>query len=423
MKPFSRGRWLYLAAMIVAMAGYAVAAEPNIAGTSTTVPYLFSDYIQDEQRSYVALYEYLDFSALNLGTERLDVYFAGWGRADAADKLDEDDNAVGDAQVTSAFLRWRDEGNRLDMTLGRRYINIGPAAEAIDSLAVDFRPIEYLGLEGFGGVPVYSEVGERDGDYGAGARLHAGWRRYFEFGASTAALWEKGESDRLIFGGDFGVWPVPHAELLSHGYYDFLFGSWYDVDALLIVRPMMDMKILGRYEREMPSAFLGMGSWFSIFSYDSIDKLSGETSVLLASHFNLAAEYNRYVYDHDDPADRYGGSFGVVWGERRDNSASLGVHRLRGGDRGYFETRAYAVQRVLRVLQISLDLIHYRLDEEMYGVDQGFDSIGSLGWDVSKEVALQGSGMYRISPYYAQDVRGLLKLTYRFGDMRRGAVH
>jgi len=31
--------------------------------------------------------------------------------------------------------------------------------------------------------------------------------------------------------------------------------------------------------------------------------------------------------------------------------------------------------------------------------------------------------MYRISPYYAQDVRGLLKLTYRFGDMRRGAVH
>jgi hypothetical protein len=405
--------------LVLLLAGVAAAAE--VAGSSTTIPYFFSEYLQDEERNYIALYEFVDVSARDLGTERLDFYFAGWGRADAMDKLDPEDNAIGDAQLDSVFVRWRDETNLLDVTLGRHLIATGPVAESIDSVSFQLSPVPWFGVEGFGGVPVFSSVGERDGDMAVGGRIHGGWR-YFEVGFSPAWYWEKGDPNRNVYGGDVSIWPVRQVDIMAHAYFDMLFTSWYDVVATAVARPVTGLKLLGEYRKEMPSAFLGMGSIFSVFSFDTITQATGSARYVIARRVVVSADYDHYIYDGADPGDRYGGMVGVLWGESRMDTVAVGAFRLDRDENGYLETRGYFHQSLGKLFFLALDAIHYTLDEEEYGVGQGFNGIGSLGWHAHPLVDVQATGMYLTSPFYDSDLRGLLKISYRFGAQTPGVV-
>lgn len=410
--------WTRLAIVLAALWWVLLPAGGNaaeIVGESTTIPYIYSEDIQQERREYLALYEFLDFGATDVGVANLSFGLAGWGRGDLLDKIDPDETAVGDAQLNAAFVSWHDPDYLLNCSLGRRLVVIGPVAEPLDGAIARVEPIPGIGVEAFGGVPVVSEVGERDGDFGYGARVFGGWSPYFEIGFSPAAFTEKGDPDRQIFGGDVSITPLRWFDVFGHAYYDNLYSSWYDLGGTLVVRPVTDLKLLGQFERLMPSAYLGMGSIFSVFSFATIDKTNAEARYVVARRVTLAADYNHYLYDQSAPADRYGGAVGVLWGERRDNTANAGVYNLTGDDRGYLETRGYVYQRLGKLFYAALDAIHYQLRESIYGVDQGFYGTGSLGWNVVEDLAVQASGIYVSSPYYDQDVRGLLKVAYRFG--------
>lgn len=414
----SGGRWLPAAGLLLLIwlvARPAMAADLQYYGNSTTIPYYFTESIADKNKSYLALYEFLDFGASNIGVERLEMYFSGWGRGDAIDKLDPEDKAVGDAQLNSAFVRWHDQDNVFDASLGRRLVVIGPVAEQVDGAVLQLEPIDDIGIQGFGGVPVFSEVGERDGDWGYGGRFYAGWRPYIEAGFSAAAFTEKGDPDRRIFGGDLTLFPIANLDVMGHAYYDLLYSSWYDTDGMLVIRPVEDLKLLGEYQRLMPSAYLGMGSFFSVFSFDTIDKIQSEARYVAVRRIALGAQYDHYVYDGADPADRYGGSLGVLWGDERTNTVNVGLYRLDRQDNGYRELRGYFYQRFGASFYVVLDAIHYQLDEQLYGVGQGFNGTGSLGFKFNDALNLLVTGMYLTSPYYDSDLRGLLKLTYNFG--------
>lgn len=404
--------WMPVVVLVLGLAQAAPATE--IAGSSITLPYFFQQSYRGEQSTHLALFEFAQFEASDVGTPGLDMYFSGWGRWDALDAMDPEEEAVGDAELDAAFVRWRHEDHWLDVSLGRRFVHTGPAAERIDGLQIQLDPVRFFGLQGFGGIPVTSQVGQRDGDWAYGGRLYLGWRPWFEIGFSSAAFTEKSQPDRQRFGGDVTVLPGPWVDLLGHAYYDSLFNALVDAEATLVVRPVQDLKILGQIDRLMPSALLGMQSFFSVFSFDSITTVNSEVSYVAWRRLAVSGLYNLVTYDHGDPANRYGGSLGLLWGEARENTLDLGARRLDRQDNGTLELRGYLYQRLGADFFTAIDAVHYRLDRAVWGTDEGFNGALSLGWHVTEDLDLSTSGFYRTSPYYEQDVRALIKVAYNF---------
>ena len=409
-KPFRISLWAMAA--LVLCAGTTFAAE--IRGSSTTIPYYWSESITDEEFNHLALYEFAQFGAYNVGTPGLDFYFSGWGRYDTMDAMDIDEESAGDGELGSAYLRWRQEEGLIDLSLGRSFVAQGPVFLRMDGLQTQFEPVQGFGLQMFGGIPVISVVGERNGDFGYGGRLYGGWRNYLEIGLSGASFTEKNDAHRVPLGVDLTVLPTPYLDLLGHWYYDALFESNYDIEGTLVVRPVTDLKILGQYQQLMPSALLGMGTYFSVFSFENIRKINSEARYTIVNRVVISGEFDHYIYDEIDPANRYGGTAGVLWGEARNNTFDVGAFRLDRDDNGYMEYRAYFIQNVGKIFYTTLDGIFYQLDEKLYEEDQGFNGAGSIGFHVVKGLDIQATGFYAVSPYYEQDVRGLLKIAYNY---------
>jgi hypothetical protein len=404
--------WLLAAALLL---DGAAALAADVAGTTMTIPYYYTETLQNKEKSYLSLYEFVDVSAANLGADHLDIYFSGWGRGDVLSKMDTTYHSLGDAQLDSLYVRWHDDRNIIDVSAGRRLTTIGDVNEQIDGAQFQFQPIEQFGIQGFGGVPVFSKTGDYAGNYCYGGRIYGAYRPYFEIGVSGASFIENHAPDRLFIGPDLIITPASRVDILGHLYYDFLYSSIFDAAGSVVVRPMTDMKVLARWERVMPSAYLGMSSFFSVFTFETIDKIEGEWKYIAANRVALGAEYDNYQYDNARSGNRFGGSVGPLWGEKRENSFNVGLYKLDRSDNGYLEGRAYLYQDIVKKAYIALDGIYYKLDRSIDKVSEGFEGDGTIGYHIIKDLDLQASGIYLSSPYYRSDVRGLMKLSYNFG--------
>ncbi len=238
-------------------------------------------------------------------------------------------------------------------------------------------------------------------------------------GGSGASFFEKGDPDRQRFGGDLSIYPFYWFRIFGHGYYDRLYESLYDAGGSIIFYPLGDMEILGQYEFTMPAAFLGMGSIFSVFSYENISRINSMVAYTIKRRVSISGEYNHYIYDRADSANRFGGSIGLLWGKSRADTISFGLFDLDKEDNGYLELRAYFYQSIGKRIFCALDGVFYKLDKKLYEADRGYYSTGSFGWHVIKDMDLQISGIYISSPIYDEDFRALLKLSYQF-DFRFG---
>ena len=407
----------YICILLVFILYASNALATEISGSSTTIPYYYTDTERGDEHEHLALYEYAQFGAYDLGAPGIEFYFSGWGRWDTLDRLEMDQKEIGDADLSSGYFRYRQEDGYIDASVGRRFVSMGPVAERIDGGYAQLEPYPNVGIQGFGGVPVLTQVGDRSGDWAAGGRAFGGWKHYFQLGFSAANFNEKGEPDRLRLGGDFFVLSPKWFDLSGHTYFDVLYYSMYDEDITLVVRPIEDLKILGQYQHVMPSAYIGMGSIFSVFSFDSISKANTEISYTVLRRVVLSAHYNNYSYDNSEMGHRYGGSAGVLWGENRTDTFDLGVFKLDRENDGYLELRGYLFQRMIRELFLTLDAVGYYLDKEIYGTRLGFNGAGSFGWNVTEDLDIQATGFYAVSPYYNMDFRGLLKVAYRFSEI------
>lgn len=408
-------RILFLNLFLLVTIGAAGGANAAyIKGNTTTAPYYSQDTLPDQQKDYMVFYEFLDVGVYDVGISGIQFYIGGWARWDAVDKMDPKDNAAGDGDLGTAYFRWAHEDGWMDLSLGRRFVVMGPVAERIDGLDFTFEPSKGFGIQGFAGIPVLSQIGERDGDYGYGGRVFLGRQPYFSVGFSYAGFTEKGDPDRESVGGDFSVTPIRYFDLLGHAYFSTLLLQLYDTDATLVVRPVNALKILAQYQYQMPSAYLGLGSIFSVFTFNTITKVNTQANYTLKRRVTLLGEYNHYIYDEFDPADRYGGSAGVLWGEKRNNTFNAGAYKLDKTDNGYLEIRSFVHQDLGKIVFLTADGAAYMLDEKINNEDQGYYGSFSAGTHIRPDMDFQLSGIYMDSPEYAPDIRGLAKFTYRF---------
>ena len=413
MRTNRRARVVCLALLAAVLLAAGAAQATQWFGSSLTMPYYYTERLLDKERPFLSLYQYLDVGATALpNAPGLSFYFAGWGRLDMLEKQDLAFNAPGDAELGSAYLSWTQEERLIGFTAGRQFLHVGSVADRIDGIAIQSDPLPWLGIQAFGGVPVVSQVGERRGDWVFGGRVYGGWRPYFELGFSAATYYEAGDPDRQRIGGDLSVFPARWLDVLAHAYYDVLYGSLYDARATVVGRPVKDLEVRAEYERTMPSAMLGMSSIFSVFSFSTISRVGGEVRYTAVRRVALDAEYQHYLYDDRDPADRFGGTVGVLWGKAREDEAGLGAARLSRKDNGYTELRAFLTQGSDLGIYGTVDATIYLLDDRINDVNQGFSGSASFGYRLPAGLAIQATGLYQRGPHDGYDVRGLLKLAY-----------
>lgn len=404
--------FLILVVGALAVMGARPAWSADVYGSSKTLSYIFQESYLGEESDRFSLYEYADLHAEKFGVNGLALHFAGWGRYDAFDTEDEDQEQPGDADLTYAYLEWTGLENAVNAKLGRQFIASGPTAELMDAADLWVEPLKGLTIQGFGGIPVYTKIGERDGDMGWGGRLAYGYGRYFELGAAYSNFLEEFRVDRDQVGGDFRSFPIDQIDLLGHVYFDRIAEEIYDATGMLNLYPVKDLRLTGSFTHLLPTSFLGHMSYFSVFSAETIDIAEGEASYLILNRVRILGGYAGYTYDEADNATRPGGGLELLWGALRQNVFGARYYRLDREDNGYNELRGYVYQDFLDKAHVAVNADVYQLDNEMYGQDQALSGDLSLGWMFTPHLGVQATGLYQATPYYDADYRGLLKITY-----------
>ncbi len=418
-------RNLFLLAIAVSLLACAStnAEAADYYGGITTLPYAFQTQTgADDAVQHLFIYEYADIHAENFGAEGLSLHFAGWGRYDAKESFDDpgvngeeaqEPDQPGDADLTSAYLRWRGIDGLVDVHLGRHFISAGVTVENMDCIDLILKPFRGFALQAFGGAPTFSKIGQRDGDLGAGGRASYRYYQYLELGASYHYFLEDEEFDRQNIGGDFFIAPSQYLDLIGHVFYDVLFREVYDAAAHMNFYVVTDMRIRGGYSRVMPQSYLGKMNYFSVFSAETIDKIEGDLSYTFNRRVRVLGDYTHYSYDEADDAERLGGGLEILWGVLRDNVLGGGYKRLDKDDNGYDAARGYLFQNLGPKLHVALNSTTYFLDEKIQNEDIAFDGDMSLGFKPTPRFIIQATGRYRSTPFLVDDeVQGLLKIAY-----------
>ncbi|MCC6159269.1 MAG: hypothetical protein IT350_14560 [Deltaproteobacteria bacterium] len=402
--------------VLLALIILGVWAAPGLAadfyGSSKTLSSVYEESWLGRDTSRFSLYEYADVHAQEFGVSGMTLHFSGWGRWDAADTEDEDQEQPGDADLTYAYLQWKGLDGLVDAKLGRHFVVSGPTAEIMDAVDLLLTPFCGFNIQMFGGMPAYSRIGERDGDFAWGARVSYEFKGYFELGAAYGAGLEKHRWDRNNVGGDLRIAPIKYIDLVGHVWFSQIYQEVYDATGQLNLNPVNDLRVTGTYTHLFPSAFLGAMNYFSVFSAETLDIADAELSYLILNRVRAIGGYAAYTYDEADNASRPGGGLELLWGAARGNVLGGRYYRLDRGDNGYSEIRAYLYQGLFDKAHVAVNSNLYQLDNEIYGVDQAFDGDLSLGYAITKKLGVQATGIYRATPYYDSDVRGLLKITY-----------
>jgi len=412
----------FLLALIV-FAFAAAAGATTIAGHTTTLPYFYQEPDRNDAKSYLPIWQYSDFSANDMGVTGLNLYLYGWGRIDTYTRMDND--SIGDGDLAAGYIEYVNPEDLVTVRAGRQYISQGVTSSNVDGGYFMVSGWGF-GLEGFGGVPVYTDYGTRAGDYCYGGRLFFRYKRYVELSASADSFYENRIPDNTHAGGEFRAWPIQQVMLDAHYYYDLIYNMPYDMKGSVRYRPIRDLQLLASYERLAPASMIGKTSIFSIFTFDNYRVGTGSVSYRYKERFEFSTAFSYVTFDDGSNAPKVDGGVAFFWGDHKQDAAGLDYRHLFDPDRGYDETRAYVMQSLTKKLTLGLDAMTTFLSESVNGVSTSFWGQASLEAKITDKFSIVGAGSISTNPYLTKDARGTLKIVYNgehtFGQTPAGGV-
>jgi hypothetical protein len=374
-------------------------------------------YEDGNSKKHVTPYEYLDVDAEDLGTPGLFVRVGGWGRVDlATESYDKKSNS----EFQYGFLGWRAPRSNAELRLGRIAVTAGAArnevfdgAQAGSDLPAGFDVLAY------GGVPVETDTGGRSGDSLYGGRLSQGVAGIYRLGVSY--LKEKNDKATARDEAGLDVWVRPLLPLAISG------SSLYNNDEKKFSRhaysigtePLFHgLRLTARYSWTDYRTFF-TGTENSPFVFPAVDPderlrtLGGDVEIPIAAGFTLTGDYTNYDYAIAATANRYGAR--LDWAGKAGTSAGIGYHRCQGdaAENRYDEYSAFGSAHLGRVAVSGL-LQEVRYGEEISGTRDAFTATLAADTSLSPALSLGADVEYGSNPDFKSEVRGMLKLTWRY---------
>lgn len=422
--------------MVLAIIGVpSVAAAVDLGVDATTLIRLEERSVPgfNKEQVYPAT-QFLGIDLDKLGDGNLSFHLYGWGRLDLADKSTDEGST--DADLSYAYLAYRFPRADAQLKLGRFFVYEGVAAEQVDGISARTDLTHGFSASLFGGAPVKLDLtGDNKGDYVVGGRLAYRLAGILELGAS--ALREggitTGESTdlkdyRQLVGGDIWLAPFKMMEIRGHSNYNTATSGFAEHSYLVEFYPVRPLTIAAEYNDYRLKDYFATTNLRSLFNPDRDETLrsyGGSVTYVIAKPVEVTADYKRINYHRADRGNtnRYGGEVRLTLADRKVR-AGVSYHRADSAlsANSYHEARGYVMYRTDKY-SASLDAIGHFYDEKVLGTrDTDYEVLGSLGYHLMDNLAVSGDVGYGRNPWYDEEVRGVIRLTYNFNYSSKGAA-
>lgn len=413
-----------------------ITALATDAGIDSTTLFRFEERSApgfDKQRVIPAT-QFLGADVNGIGDENLSFHFYGWGRVDLADRSTADGKSDGD--LTYGYLRYYFPKANGEIKAGRFFIYEGGIVESINGVSAraDLLPTyQGLALSLFGGVPVaLDRPNDNKGNYIGGGRLSYRYAGLLELGGSVVhegGMDRNGpDSDlknyRQLVGGDIWLTPLKMVELNGRTFYNTATGGISENSYLLTLKPSSRLTVTGLFDQYNFKDYFSDTNLRSLFNPDAGDKFKsygGSVTCVLAKPVEITADYRRYQRDSKGNSNRYGAELRATLADNRVRSG-FSYHRLdaAAGIDSYHEVRGYALYDQGRYFG-SIDAISHFFDDSIENRKTAFEAIASIGYRIMPDLALSGDLSYGENPLMAEDLRGVIRLTYNYNYTNKGA--
>jgi hypothetical protein len=384
-----------------------------------------------------------------LADGNLSFHLSGWGRLDMGDKSFNNDRA--DGSLTLGFLKYRFNQANAQIRAGRFSINEGIINERVDGLNMRTELPMGFGISAFGGANVHTvhlqdENTDGKGDAIYGGRLNYRYAGKLELGASglyetkaptftqlkNRTLAGKFGDHRLI-GGDIWLAPISMVELMGHSSYNSESKAVAEHSYQLNLKPIKNLVLTGEFNEYRDRSYFLSSVMFSSM-YASLSDMSrivgGIASYSLSSQMELSSDYRHYTREIGN-ADRMGADFRYRFNDNTIRTGA-GYHYLRAGSAfavlpsstasASFHEFRFFIMRDAKSYFASADAIAYMFDKKISGKQSAWELITSAGYRFTPAIALSGDISYGENPEHADDLRGLVRLTYDMNYSSKGGA-
>ncbi len=392
---------------------------------SDTIFRLFErDTLNREDAVVLPGYQYLQIDAGELDDYGLSLHLYGWGRADFADNDYYDDQTSG--ELLYGYLEYSREMNSCSLRLGRQHVFEGVANEAIDGLRLSGDLGDHFSLSLYGGQPVGLDAEEgRSGDSIFGGRLAHRLGTRYEYGISYKVISNDDATAEEMLGIDLAFFLPANLSLFGNSNYNRESEDWAEHS----------------YELRIPYESFVFKPYYQHFSYEdyfatganavnpfrtlaqSGEKLTAygvEALWQFNENWTFGGKLKKHDYSQRDQAVTY--SLLATWqGEDLTQYGAEIARTAADGTDGddYTLMRLYGYCEAMAdrfgIDFFSADLVLAFYDEEIYGEDSSlFVSLGGGKRFLDDALAIKLSGDYSQDPYFDDDLRGMLTVSYTY---------
>ncbi|MBE0617846.1 MAG: hypothetical protein IH608_07975 [Proteobacteria bacterium] len=412
---------LCLAASFALAAAAPVWAADVEVQSDTIVRYFQRDTSAGDDQAVAPVYEYLRVAAGQLEGKGFSVHGYGWGRYDLADNEYFDDRSQG--EVLYGYLQYSHETANFIGRLGRQYVFEGVANESVDGLSLRGDLSSLFSVSAYGGQPVALETTNgRSGDRIWGGRLSHHWGTRYDLGLSYKRIDDDSEKQEELLGVDSSLNLPTGIPVSFHGLSvrNMETDQWQEHSyearvsiAKFLLRP--------HFERFVYDAYFDTGDdtgspfRFLADSDEVVTIAGGDLTWYPTESIELELKGKKYNYqERDDNAWYYGALATIHVKGLSQFGLEAGVMDGDTDDTRYSLWRGFLYWD-LKPAFVSGDVVYVKYDEDILDEDRSlFASLGTGMKFLDETLTLKLSGDYSTDPYFDQDVRGLLAVTYLF---------
>jgi len=371
-------------------------------------------------KTLIPLYEYLDLSVQQIGTEEVTFHFGGWLRQDLADESFNKRRFNSDLQY--AYFSYKRKSDNLILNIGRVFVSEGVALEPIDGIYAASDLAAGFGISAYGGIPVETDFDERNSDSIYGGRLSHELPGIYRIGASYLKEDNDGKDFREEAGFDIWLYPVKKVQLMGWSNYNSITSDWMDHSYYLTLGPVYRITLNGEvswisykdYFTSINTSALQLQPGGYLNPDEKVLATGGSASVDLTETVTFSVLYKNFDYDIAGSAQLAGWRITAVPNDELNFGASW--ERMNGDtDRlKYSQIRVYA-QKKLGKTDLVLDIINTSYKEKISGKDNAFVMTIGAGYELTETSSIAADFDYSKNPDYDEQGKLFLKYLYRFG--------
>ncbi len=405
--------------------------------------------------------QYLGIDATKLGSDNLSLHLFGWGKTDLSDSSNFDGTKTA-GYLNYGYLQYQFSKANAELKAGRFTVNQGTGFEQVDGVSGRTDLLNGFTLSAFAGKPVLFKAGdlahlsggaaqhnyETQRDVIFGSRL--GWRPSStgEIGISYLQDGSKTAKDMKI------AQPVDYTRrqaaldltFVPTSFFDFRGRTIYDVsnervnvaehDWTATLKVGSQILVSGNFaQREFLYYYAGtnLPSLFRQNDNDRFDAWGGSVTWNAPLSIQLVADYRHTHRETYGEVNKAGGELRWANAEKTMMVGASGhvanaAKTLLVDSAAPFRSLSYGEARAWAMVTkgkftASLDgiLQKYRASNPyLNGLKNLYEVVGSLGYEVTKNVKVSGDLSHATTAVSKNETRGLLRAEYRFGMASKG---